>query len=341
MTKYKIRFISAILVVLCLATQNSLALYDPNFPEFSNPDKIVKLRNIQQWKNKTIRYSVQTGKVDLYISLDQQQYPYLQPLIQQYATQKGLKIKIDNGTCGVSAGLLRRKVVDMGGFCCPPGKLDRLPGLTFHTLGIASLAIIANKTVPVNNLTAAQARQVFNGEITQWSELNNGQKSSFVNQISPIVRPHCKKRPGHWRLITANSKDFANRRFEVGAIPDMIKLTADKPGAIGYETLSMISQFDEKSTLKILTIDGIHPGNNKALAKGDYPFYRTYSITTWEDSPKRFITQALIRWLKQKIQKDTSHTLVSTDALKKNGWIFTRDELTGSPGKEKLFNQRN
>jgi len=97
------------------------------------------------WETQTVRAQPGASEADLSVTLDQQLYPMLLPLIQQYAAEHRVKVAVSNGTCGISAGLLSRKAVDVGGFCCPPGLTDRLPGLRFHTLAVAAIALLVHR----------------------------------------------------------------------------------------------------------------------------------------------------------------------------------------------------
>lgn len=305
--------------------------------KFSDPNISVKMHDAN-WPNKPISYPAKYKDADLSISLDQQQYPYLKPIIEKFALQKNKTIAISDGTCGVSAGKLRRKHIDMGGFCCPPSNLDRLPGLSFHTLGIGSLALIANNDVPVDNVSLDQAKKIFSGGLQSWSEISKN-KADLLS-ISPIVRPHCDKRPGHWRLITPNKNAFSNDKLKVGSIPDMLKRTSRDSGAVGYETLWMVDQHKKKEPVKVISINGFNPNDQTALAKGEYPFYRTFSITTWGKDAKP-LAKELITFLIKNINSTPGgkHTLVGVDTLKQNGWQFNGDELIAEPLKA-LYGRR-
>ncbi len=92
------------------------------------------------WIQMPIKPEAEAQHADLAITLDQQLYPSLLPLIQTFAETHGLTIAVTRGTCEISAGLLLRKAADIGGFCCAPGRMDRLPGLRFHTLAIAAVS---------------------------------------------------------------------------------------------------------------------------------------------------------------------------------------------------------
>ncbi len=331
------RFLTQSLVlIISFAFTTSSVLAETNMA-FSDATKIALTPNVD-WSSKTIQYEKKHRGNLLTISLDQQQYPYLQPLIAQFAQHRNVTIDVSDGTCGVSAGKLRRKQVDIAGFCCPPSKSDRLPGLEFHTLGIGSLAIIANKNITVDNISKEQAQKIFKGEITTWNEVNENLPELLT--ISPIIRAHCNKRPGHWRLIVSNKSDFANNQTSVGSIPDMLKRTSKGKGAIGYETLWMIDQHAKSEPVKIINVDGYDPNNQDDLAQGNYPFYRTFSLTTWGKIAKPLANE-LITYLIQNINSSPGgkHTLVGADRLKQNGWIFNQGELISEPNNP-LFGRR-
>jgi hypothetical protein len=143
-------------------------------PPFSDPLVIQEMP--KDWEKKPIKYETSAGDPDLVITLDQQMYPALKPIIQEYASKQDLKILIKEGTCGLSAGMLSRKTADIGAYCCAPGLTDRLPGLRFHTLGIAPLALIVHPDNPIDNISIGQVREIFMGEVFRWSELETSKK---------------------------------------------------------------------------------------------------------------------------------------------------------------------
>lgn len=199
-----------------------------------------------------------------------------------------MRIAVQDGTCGISAGALSEKAVDIGGFCCPPGVTDRLPGLKYHTIGIGALALIGHEQTPVQNVTLTSARQLFGGDIRDWSELPmSGVKSTPDSQVRAVGRLHCKLRPGHWRLILGDKEQFSWDLQEVSAIIDMLKQVSQTPGAIGYETLWHIDTQTKlnEARVRIINVDGIAPRDDAALARGDYPLYRVFNVTSWGEGP--------------------------------------------------------
>jgi len=144
---------------------------------------------------------------------------------------------------------------------------------------------------------------------------------------------HCKFRPGHWRLILSSEDDMSPLVAEISTIKDMIKLVASDKQALGYETLWMIKNHIDQGKVKHLRINGISAEDHIALLKSQYPFYRTYNITSW--TPKHLVkpkVQQLIDYLMENFnQIDMKYGLISAKLLREHGWIFNENELIGEP----------
>ncbi len=271
------------------------------------------------------------GDIDLAVGLDQHMFPVLQPLIRAYAADHGLRIRVMQGTCGTSAGGLRRHRIDIGGFCCPPGRLDRLPGLRFHTLGILPIAIIAHPDNPVQDLQARQVRAIFAGHLHDWADLTGDLETPlFRGHILPVTRLHCQRRPGHWKLILPHTGDFISDAVNVGAIPDMIRKVAHNTTALGWATLQMVNHYRSAGRVKVLTVDGVSPGDRAAVAAGRYPFYQTTNLTTWSRGKGADQAQALVAWLRRTVGQREIAGFVPWQALA--GWRFRGEELVAEPG---------
>jgi ABC-type phosphate transport system substrate-binding protein len=298
---------------------------------FSDPARTQEMP--EGWKDRPIRYDPSAGEADLVVTLDQHLYPAILGVIQEYAKKQGIKIAVSEGTCGISAGKLARKAVDMGGFCCPPGRADRLPGLRFHTLGIMPIALLVHPGNPIDNITLKEARDIFQGNVYRWPRPgdSSGQPGPGLT-IQAVGRLHCKIRPGHWRLLLDNEDLFSTRLQEVGTIPDMISLIASAPGAIGYEVMMMAERYRKEGKVKALKIDGLAP-NAANLLSGSYPLYRALNITTWEgEKTKNPHAQKLVDYLvNQAGNLDSKFGIVPASSLRRAGWRFKGNELVGEP----------
>jgi len=288
----------------------------------------------QDWMDKKITYDEKYQNADLVFSLGQQTYPVLHQFIQKLADDRGINVVIQKGSCGKTSKNLSRKKVDIGAYCCPPMKKDRLPGLRFHTLGIAPIAFVTHPSNPLKNISSAEAQDIYRGEFTQWSEVPSAKGIKTPNmKIQPVVRLHCKKRPGHWRHLLENEDLFSPRLFEVSTIPDMVQQVARNKAAIGIETLHMLKEHAKYGKLNVLKIDGRRPQEEKYVLNGEYPIYRTYSLTTWVGEGKNYkLAIEFVNEIKKYIEKnDHKHNFISSSKLKKAGWKFNNDELIAEP----------
>ncbi|MEG3640125.1 substrate-binding domain-containing protein [Magnetococcus sp. PR-3] len=301
-------------------------------PAFSDPNHVAPKSDT--WVKRPIIYTKAHQGADVTVVLDQHTYPALLPMVQAYARKHKLNIAVKEGTCGISEGMLNRKQLDIGGYCCPAAAQERLPGLTFHTLGISALAILAHPENPVDNLTANEVRKIFQGQMTQWPQVQSAKGKQYNKPIQPVARLHCKIRPGHWRLILDNEDLFHSRVSQVGSIPDMIAQVAKLKGSLGYEEIWITThRYKKLGQVKLLHIDGYDPMDHASLIQGHYPFYRVHNISTWEaEGLANPQAQALVSYLRKNMdQVDPAFQIIPADQLPAGGWSFKGTEIIAAP----------
>ncbi len=299
---------------------------------FSDPSLIQKMP--EGWAEEPVKHDTSIGEADLAVTLDQHLYPALLSIIKEYAEKNNIKIIVNEGTCGISAGMLSRKEADIGGFCCPPAETDRLPGLKFHTFGISPLALLVHPDNPIDNVALEQARSIFKGDIYRWSELKTSTGKAGPNlPIQPVGRLHCKLRPGHWKLLLDDIDLFSPGLQEVGAIPDMIFKVASNKRAIGYAVLWNQIRYEDRGMVKALKINGYDPYNKSHLASLRYPLYRVYNLTTWEgENVKNPKAERLVDHIMKNTDKiSEEHKIIPASSLRRAGWKFNGSELVGEP----------
>lgn len=284
----------------------------------------------ESWMAKRVARPADT---DLALAIDQQLYPALLPLVQDFARANDIKVALQEGTCGVAAGALADKSADITGMCCPPGPLDRMPGVRYHTIGIAAIALIVHPSNPVVDIGLDDARAMFGGKARTWSDLPvSGVKIGPTSDIRAVTRLHCKPRPGHWRLLLDNENLFAVDMHEVPAIRDMIAEIGASRTAIGYETLWHVAANASVGKVKPLRLSGVDPADGVALAAGRYPLYRVMNITSWQGPDASPLADKLAAWLVAKASEiDKSYGIVPAAELRRHGWRFVGDEVVGEP----------
>jgi phosphate transport system substrate-binding protein len=328
------KYIRPAIILIAIFFSMQVQARDPlTGPPFTDPSEIFKMPS--DWVNKPIEYEDWAEGSDLAVTLEQDVYHMILPYIRQFEKEKGIRIAVKEGTCGISAGMLSRKVVDVGGYCCPGGKEDRLPGLKFYTLGIVAKAFFVHPENTVDDLSVKELRSIFQGKINRWSELQTRDGNPGPSwSIKPVGRFHCPLRPGHWRLLLDKEDHYSPGLYEVGSMPDMIASVAANKGAIGWETLGMIEHYRNTGKVKTVRIDGYLPTDTAALEAKLYPFYRTYNLTLWEGrnagNPK---AEELVEYIIRAVEKidPARFGIVPASKLRKAGWKFRDRELVGEP----------
>ncbi len=295
-------------------------------PAFSDPD--IKTEMDKEWLKQPIKYEEWGEGADVVIYLNQHIYTTAYPLVKKYAKDNNLTIIIKEGTCGYTKGGLYNKTIDIGMMCCPPHKIDRLPGLSFHTIGIEPIGLFINQQNSVNNVTFSQAQKIFTGEIKNWSEVNGPDQP-----ISVYIRPHCAIKPGLWHRLLKNKDLFSFRALEPGSIKTNVTMVAQTPEGIGFDNLWQVYNYKLEHKIKFLKINGFDPENPKHLAANLYPLYQTYNIALWNTPELRNPSaDKLVTFLKEQTNNGYFRKiLVPADTLRESGWKFRDDELIGEP----------
>lgn len=146
-------------------------------------------------------------------------------------------------------------------------------------------------------------------------------------------RLHCKTRPGHWRLLLDNEDLFSPKLREVGTINDMLTFISTERYSIGYEVQWHINNFAANDRIKSIRINNVDPNRTQNVASLAYPLYRTFVVTTWQAKNSRNDrARQLVRFIEAHMDEvEKRFDLIPAQVLRRAGWQFTGDELTGEP----------
>jgi ABC-type phosphate transport system substrate-binding protein len=166
-----------------------------------------------------------------------------------------------------------------GFVCCPLSEEEiEREQIKVYPLAKEPILILVHDDNPIDDLSIEQIRAIFRGELANWSEVGGPDRPIIV-----VTRLHCKKRPGHWKTILPDAKEFRQERLNVKSAAAMIQRVSDFRGAIGHTGATW--EFKPDDHVKIVSINGIKP-TAQNLANGTYPFYRQLSaITNRHPSP--------------------------------------------------------
>lgn len=175
---------------------------------------------------------------------------------------------------GIKTAKLSNSKRDTFGFiCCALSDEEiKKQNIRVYPLALEPIMILLNRENPLNNLSTQQIRDIFKGKIKNWKEVGGRDQAIVV-----VTRLHCKNRPGHWKRILPNAKQFRNERINVKSADEMSQRVSDFSGAIGHIGSTWIFEASDKT--KAISIDHRKP-TAANLKNKSYPFYRRLSAVT-------------------------------------------------------------
>jgi phosphate transport system substrate-binding protein len=148
--------------------------------------------------------------------------------------------------------------------------------VALEPLGVVGTGVAVNPDNPVKGLTVAQVRQVFSGEITNWSQLGGPDLPIrvFLRDTTAATRQSFDE-----FVFAGQTPTYVSTAATVGSNAEMTTSIHAFAGGIGMVTLKQATVDDPK--LRLLAIDGA-PATMAALNDGTYkirrPLYLVYPI---------------------------------------------------------------
>ncbi|UQZ83044.1 Phosphate-binding protein PstS 1 precursor [Paenibacillus konkukensis] len=191
----------------------------------------------------------------------------LLPLVKQASTEfmeKNPKVTVNVTAGGSGTGLknVADGTSDIGNSDVAAGDEYKDKGLVDHVVAIAPFALIVNKDVAVDNLTKAQAADIFMGKITNWKEVGGKDEKIVV-----VHRPESSGSRTLVKQIVLDNKEFTKdgvTQESSGAVATTVGSTA---GSIGYVDTPYLND-----TIKALKFEGV-AFSKDTIKEGKYPLY--------------------------------------------------------------------
>jgi phosphate transport system substrate-binding protein len=191
----------------------------------------------------------------------------------------GLNWLIENVGSDAGVGLVVSRHSDLGAI-----SRDLTPAekgtVLLEPLGVVGTAVAVNPENPLKGLTLAQVRQVFNGDITNWSQVGGPDLPIrvFLRETTAATRQSFDD------FVFAGMKaTYTTTAATVGSNAEMASSIRSFAGAIGMATLKQATVDDPK--LRLLAIDGV-PATMAALNDGSYRIRRPLFLVYPTDASK-------------------------------------------------------
>ena len=180
--------------------------------------------------------------------------------------QPGVTVSYDPTGSGAGITGATDKTLDIG-LSSRALKADET-GVTGTTIALDGIAIIVNKDSKVEDLTVDQLKQMFTGEITNWSEVGGDD-----GEIVLIGREAGSgTRDGFESIVDV--KDSCKYAQELTATGAVISAVEANPLAIGYASLSAVGD-----TVAMVTVEGVEC-SEATVKDGSYKIQRPFVFVT-------------------------------------------------------------
>ena len=217
---------------------------------------------------------------------------FMTELATAYEIKTGVKIDIQGGgaTRGIHDTAATDKDVDLGGSCRFMLPEEKDNAIKAKPVAWDALVVIAHKNNPVDDISLAELRALYRGEITNWSQLGGPDRplkllvrEGKISGVGFMLRKLAFNDPG---------MEFPSDHVFKSSGP-LEKAVVEDEGAIAVSGISSARQRD----LKILRLEGKVP-NYDNIKNGDYLLYRPLYVIINHKKPQaaeaeRFIDFAL------------------------------------------------
>ena len=181
--------------------------------------------------------------------------------------EPGVTVSYDPTGSGAGITGAADKTLDIG-LSSRALKDDEKADVEGTTIALDGIAIIVNNASKVEDLTVDQLKQMFTGEITNWSEVggDNGEIVLIGREAGSGTRD------GFESIVDV--KDSCKYAQELTATGAVISAVEANPLAIGYASLSAVGD-----TVKMVTVGGVEC-SEETVKDGSYEVQRPFVFVT-------------------------------------------------------------
>ena len=159
-----------------------------------------------------------------------------------------------------------------------------------------AFVFVVNEDNPVDSITVAQARDIYSGKITNWSELggedrpitalqrNEGAGSQTLMEKLVMQGTPMMEAPTEYIVTT------------MGQLMEAVKSFDGSPGAIGYSVYYYAEEMKMAQGLKLLKLEGVEPSPD-TIRSETYPLVNPKYVVIPANEPKDAPNKVLFDWL--------------------------------------------
>lgn len=151
--------------------------------------------------------------------------------------------------------------------------------LKTYEIALDGIAVISHSTNKVKGLTLEQVKQIFSGEITNWSKVGGPNLSIVV-----VNREAGSGTRGAFTELVMGETEITSKAIVQGSTGAVRQSVAGNPGAIGYISLAAADD-----SIKMLEVNGV-PCTTRNIKAKKYQIARPFLFIT-KDKPSEAVTK--------------------------------------------------
>jgi phosphate transport system substrate-binding protein len=192
-----------------------------------------------------------------------------------------VNVTVQGGGSSVGVSNVAEGVVDIGNASRGLKDDEKNLGLVDHEIALDVIAVIANKDVPVDELTADQVFDIFTGAVTNWKDVGGPDAAIIV-----VVRDEASGTREMFDEKALNKEKPVAGAIESNSNGIVRQTVSSTPNSIGYVSLGYVD-----ASVKAINYDGVEASKETALDK-TYPLSRFLHMFTRGDAGE--LAQAFI-----------------------------------------------
>ncbi len=177
-----------------------------------------------------------------------------------------------------------------------------------------AFVFLTHKDNPVKGLSVDQIKSIYEGKITNWSEVGGPNEA-----IKAFQRPvNSGSQTGFLELVMKGATPMEPPKeqiiAEMGMLIDVVASYENKMASIGYSYYYFVVDMWGNEAVKLLEVDGVYP-DAESISSKTYPLTTAYYAVIRKDSPKDSPERRVIEY----ILSEEGQQLMEESGYVKNG----------------------
>ena len=159
-----------------------------------------------------------------------------------------------------------------------------------------AFVFVVNADNPVDSITVDEARAIYTGELTNWSELGGEDREVLPFQRNAEAGSQSLMEKLVMQGTPMMDPPTGFVASTMGELMEVVRSYDGSPGAIGYSVYYYAREMEMAEGLKLLAVDGVQP-SPETIRDGTYPLLNPKYVVLPADTPEDAPARILYDWL--------------------------------------------